>query len=141
MAVVIWVTYGGGSKSHAKARVSEAGRGGAREDCFRSLAWVTQRIEGHGMATLSREGSAMKRRGNPAACWAVESGIAYEPAVAALFAYLAEEVLPHAVAEEHSIYRVAGARADLADTVNEMTAEHRVLTSTTQSLANAQIGK
>ena len=68
---------------------------------------------------------------------AVESGIAYEPAVAALVAYLAEEVLPHAVAEEHTIYRVAGARADLADTVNEMTAEHRVLTSAAESLANA----
>jgi len=68
---------------------------------------------------------------------AVESGIAYEPAVAALVAYLAEEVLPHAVAEEHTIYRVAGARADLADTVNEMTAEHRVLTSATEALANA----
>jgi uncharacterized protein (DUF2249 family) len=68
---------------------------------------------------------------------AVESGIAYEPAVAALVAYLAEEVLPHALAEEHSIYRVAGIRGDLADTVNEMTAEHRVLTSATESLANA----
>jgi uncharacterized protein (DUF2249 family)/hemerythrin-like domain-containing protein len=68
---------------------------------------------------------------------AVESGIAYEPAVAALVAYLAEEVLPHAVAEEHTIYRVAGVRADLADTVDKMTAEHRVLTSATESLANA----
>src|SRR5665213_4385232 len=68
---------------------------------------------------------------------AVEGGIAYEPAVAALVAYLAEEVLPHALAEEHSLYRVAGSRAVLADTVNEMTAEHRVLTSATESLANA----
>src|SRR5664279_364410 len=68
---------------------------------------------------------------------AVERGIAYEPAVAALVAYLAEEVLPHAVAEEHTIYRVAGARADLADTVNEMISEHRVLTSAVESLANA----
>ena len=68
---------------------------------------------------------------------AAESGIAYEPAVAALVTYLAEEVLPHAVAEEHSIYRVAGVRTDLADTVEEMTAEHRVLVSATESLANA----
>jgi uncharacterized protein (DUF2249 family)/hemerythrin-like domain-containing protein len=68
---------------------------------------------------------------------AAEGGIAYEPAVAALVAYLAEEVLPHALAEEHTIYRVAGGRSDLADTVNEMTAEHRVLTSATESLANA----
>ena len=70
----------------------------------------------------------------------MESGIAYEPAAAALVAYLAEQVLPHAMAEEHTIYRVAGARADradLVDTVHEMTAEHRVLTSATESLANA----
>ena len=53
---------------------------------------------------------------------AVGNGIGYEPAVAALLTYLAEEVLSHAAAEEHTIYRVAGARADLADTVNEMIA-------------------
>ena len=69
--------------------------------------------------------------------WGHGECIAYEPAVAALIAYLSEEVLPHAVAEEHTSYRVAGARADRADTVNEMTAEHRVLTSATESLANA----
>jgi uncharacterized protein (DUF2249 family)/iron-sulfur cluster repair protein YtfE (RIC family) len=68
---------------------------------------------------------------------AVDNGIAYEPAVAALVAYLAEEVLPHAVAEEHTIYLVAGARADLASTVKEMIDEHRVLTSAVESLANA----
>ena len=68
---------------------------------------------------------------------AVTSGVAHESAVAALVAYLAEEVLPHAVAEEHTIYRVAGARADLAGRVGEMTAEHRALTSATESLANA----
>ena len=59
------------------------------------------------------------------------------PAVGALIAYLAEEVLPHALAEEHSIYRVAAARADLADTVNAMIAEHRVLASAIESLASA----
>jgi uncharacterized protein (DUF2249 family)/iron-sulfur cluster repair protein YtfE (RIC family) len=68
---------------------------------------------------------------------AVGNGVGYEPAVAALVTYLAEEVLSHAAAEEHTIYRVAGARADLADTVNEMIAEHRVLTSAVESLANA----
>src|SRR5665213_1852460 len=68
---------------------------------------------------------------------AVESGIAYEPAVAALVAFLAEEVLPHAVAEEHTIYRVAGARADLAGTVKVMVGEHRLLTSAVESLASA----
>ncbi|HEY5303284.1 MAG TPA: DUF2249 domain-containing protein [Acidimicrobiales bacterium] len=68
---------------------------------------------------------------------AVGSGIAYEPAVADLIAYLAEEVIPHAVAEELSIYRTAATRANLARTVSEMIAEHRVLTAAVESLANA----
>jgi uncharacterized protein (DUF2249 family) len=70
----------------------------------------------------------------------VNSGIAYEPAVAKLVTYLAEEVIPHAVAEELSIYRTAATRADLANTVNEMIAEHRVLTAAVESLANASNG-
>jgi uncharacterized protein (DUF2249 family) len=69
---------------------------------------------------------------------AVDSGIAYEPAVAELITYLAEEVIPHAVAEELSIYRTAATRANLARTVNEMIAEHRVLTAAVESLANAR---
>lgn len=69
---------------------------------------------------------------------AVNSGIAYEAAVAELIAYLAEEVIPHAVAEELSIYRTAATRANLADTVNEMIAEHRLLTAAVESLANAR---
>jgi uncharacterized protein (DUF2249 family) len=67
---------------------------------------------------------------------AVGRGAPYEPAVGALVTYLAEEVLPHAVAEESSIYRAAGARADLANTVNGMIAEHRVLASAVESLAS-----
>src|SRR5665213_3357066 len=57
---------------------------------------------------------------------AVGRGMPDGPAVGALITYLAEEVLPHALAEEDSIYRAAGTRADLADTVNGMIAEHRV---------------
>jgi uncharacterized protein (DUF2249 family) len=71
---------------------------------------------------------------------AVNSGIAYEPAVAELVTYLAEDVIPHAVAEELSIYRTAATRADLANTVNEMIAEHRVLTAAVESLANVSNG-
>ena len=41
---------------------------------------------------------------------AVGRGTPDGPAVGALVTYLAEEVLPHALAEEHSIYRAAGAR-------------------------------
>jgi len=69
---------------------------------------------------------------------AVDHGTAYEPAVAALVAYLAEEVLTHAEAEELTIYGAAGARADLVETVNEMIAEHRVLASAVEALATAQ---
>ena len=67
---------------------------------------------------------------------AVDSGVAYEPVVAQLITYLAEEVIPHAVAEELSIYRTAATRANLAGTVNEMIAEHRVLTAAIESLAH-----
>jgi uncharacterized protein (DUF2249 family) len=49
-------------------------------------------------------------------------------AVAGLVAYLAEEVLPHAIAEERTIYPAA-ARAGLAGTVEEMTAEHVTLSA------------
>src|SRR5665213_1908958 len=66
---------------------------------------------------------------------AVNSGIAYELAVGELVTYLAEEVIPHAVAEELSIYRAAAARADLTNTVNEMITEHHVLTEAVESLA------
>jgi uncharacterized protein (DUF2249 family) len=67
----------------------------------------------------------------------VDNGIAYEPAVASLLTFMAEEVLPHAVAEEHTLYRIAGARADLASTVKAMVGEHRLLTSAVESLARA----
>jgi iron-sulfur cluster repair protein YtfE (RIC family) len=52
----------------------------------------------------------------------------YGAAVASLVAYLAEEVLPHAAAEEKTIYPAA-ARARLASTVEEMTAEHVTLSA------------
>ena len=68
---------------------------------------------------------------------AVKNGTAFEPMVASLVAYLAEEVLPHAVAEEHSIYRVARTRINLTDTVDAMIVEHRVLASAIESLAEA----
>lgn len=68
---------------------------------------------------------------------AVNSGISHEPSVAELLTYLAEQVLPHARVEELSFYRVAAARADLANTVNEMITEHRVLVAAIESLANA----
>ena len=71
---------------------------------------------------------------------AVDQGIAYEPVAAELVTYLAEEVLPTPEAEERTVYGAAGTRADLAETVNEMIAEHRVLTSATDALATAPNG-
>ena len=71
---------------------------------------------------------------------AVDSAFPYEPSVAELVAYIGDEVLPHALAEEHTIYPEAAARAELADTVNEMIAEHRRLASVVEELAAAGSG-
>ncbi|MHB8245531.1 MAG: DUF2249 domain-containing protein [Acidimicrobiales bacterium] len=68
---------------------------------------------------------------------AVGSGAPYEVAAAELVAYVAEEVLPHAIAEEHSIYQAAGALPDLVGTVAEMIAEHRQLVSSVEALATS----
>ncbi|MHB1850368.1 MAG: DUF2249 domain-containing protein [Acidimicrobiales bacterium] len=59
---------------------------------------------------------------------------AYEIAVAELAAYVAEEVLPHAIAEEHSVYQAAGGLPGLADTVSGMVAEHRQLAASVEAL-------
>ncbi len=58
-------------------------------------------------------------------------------AAAELVAYLAKEVLPHAMAEEHTLYRAAAAKADLAETVAGMVDEHRKLVSLAERLATA----
>ena len=65
---------------------------------------------------------------------AVAAGQPYGTAVADLVAYLAEEVLPHAAAEEKTIYPAA-ARAGLAGTVGEMAAEHVTLAAAAARLA------
>lgn len=64
----------------------------------------------------------------------------YGTAVAGLVAYLAEEVLPHAAAEEKSIYPAA-ARAGLADLVEEMTAEHVTLSALGARIATLPDGE
>lgn len=66
---------------------------------------------------------------------AVDDGIPYHPAVAELVAYSGDEVLPHALAEERTIYVVAAARSELADTVGEMIVEHRRLACALEDLA------
>jgi uncharacterized protein (DUF2249 family)/hemerythrin-like domain-containing protein len=70
----------------------------------------------------------------------VEVGDSYEPAVAELVAYVAEQVLPHALAEEHTIYQAASARDELAETVAAMVDEHRRLASLVERLATADAG-
>lgn len=71
---------------------------------------------------------------------AVTDDTAYAPEVAKLIAHFSDEVLPHALAEERSIYQVAGARADLAGTVVEMIAEHRSLAIAVEGLAGSPNG-
>lgn len=58
---------------------------------------------------------------------AVAAGRPHGTAVAGLIGYLAGEVLPHAAAEENSIYPAAVAHADMAGLVGEMIAEHVTL--------------
>jgi len=69
---------------------------------------------------------------------AVDSNGPYEAAVAEMVAYVADEVIPHAMAEEHSIYQAAGGLPDLAGTVAEMIAEHRQLVASVEALATSQ---
>ncbi len=64
----------------------------------------------------------------------------YEAAAAELVAYLAKEVLPHAMAEERTLYQAAAAKEDLAGTVAGMIDEHRELASLVERLATASAG-
>ena len=67
---------------------------------------------------------------------AVAAGEPYDAPRAELVAYLAGEVLPHAAAEEKTIYR-ASAGIGLVEKVEAMTAEHRVLEGRVEALAAA----
>ena len=52
-----------------------------------------------------------------------------------LVSYLTNEVLPHAIAEEHSIYQAAADLPSLSATVSSMIQEHEMLASLTAKLA------
>jgi len=82
-------------------------------------------------ATLGEE---LTRRADAVSA-AVAAGRPYGAAVAGLIAYLAEEVLPHATAEEKSIYPAAAAHADMAGMVGEMIGEHVMLSALGARLA------
>jgi hemerythrin-like domain-containing protein len=57
-----------------------------------------------------------------------------------LISFLSDEVLPHAAAEELTLYRSAATRSALALALNEMTSEHRRLVALTEDLSNATSG-
>ena len=72
---------------------------------------------------------------------AAAGGPGHETARAALLAYVANEVLTHAAAEERTVYRAAAAKAELAGTVAGMTEEHRELAGLVERLATATDGQ
>ena len=65
----------------------------------------------------------------------------YEVPTAELLYYLTSEVLPHALAEEQSVYRVASTKEKLATTIAGMIEEHRTLAALTERLARATSGE
>lgn len=62
-----------------------------------------------------------------AVCAAAESGAPFEAPAAALREFLAGEIMPHAEAEEHTLYSAAASQARGGELVAAMTAEHRTL--------------
>ena len=60
-------------------------------------------------------------------CDAVANGVPYEQPLATLREYLEGEVLPHAEAEERTLYRAAVTQARGSELVRTLTAEHREL--------------
>jgi uncharacterized protein (DUF2249 family)/iron-sulfur cluster repair protein YtfE (RIC family) len=86
------------------------------------------------MAHHARLGEELARRADSVSA-AVAAGRPYGAGVAGLIAYLAEEVLPHAAAEEKNIYPAAAAHADMAGMVGEMIAEHVTLSALGARLA------
>jgi hypothetical protein len=60
-------------------------------------------------------------------CEAVDSGVPFERQMMILRDYLADEILPHAEAEERSLYRAAVTQARGSELVRALTAEHHAL--------------
>lgn len=71
---------------------------------------------------------------------AVAAGLPHETAAKALANYVAREVLPHAEAEEATIYRSAAARPELGALVRAMTDEHGRIRRTLTALVAARDG-
>ena len=62
------------------------------------------------------------------------------PAVADFIAYMTSEVLPHAAAEEATIYPAAAAHPGLSETVDAMTSEHKTLSAAAARLGGLSDG-
>jgi hemerythrin HHE cation binding domain-containing protein len=77
----------------------------------------------HHHAVLRR---GLERRSG-ALCEAVESGVPFERLMMTLREYLAGEILPHAKAEERTLYQAAATHARGSDLVRALTAEHHAL--------------
>jgi AcrR family transcriptional regulator len=77
----------------------------------------------HHHAVLRR---GLERRSG-ALCEAVESGVPFERLMMTLRGYVAGEILPHANAEERTLYRAAATQARGSDLVGALTAEHHAL--------------
>ncbi len=77
----------------------------------------------HHHAVLRRD---LERRAG-ALCEAVESGAPFERQMTILRDYLASEILPHAEAEERTLYQAAATQARGSELVRALTAEHHAL--------------
>jgi hypothetical protein len=60
-------------------------------------------------------------------CEAAENGVPFQRQMAILRGYLEEKVLPHAKAEERTLYQAAAAQASGSELVRELTGEHHTL--------------
>ena len=77
----------------------------------------------HHHAVLRR---GLERRAG-ALCEAVEHGVPFERLMTALREYMADEILPHARAEERTLWQAAATRAPGSELVRALTAEHHAL--------------
>lgn len=81
------------------------------------------RLVVHHHAVLRR---GLERRAG-ALCEAAENGIGFQRQMGTLREYLTGEILPHAQAEERTLYPAAAAHARGSELVRALTAEHREL--------------
>ena len=67
-------------------------------------------------------------------CEAVESGVPFERQMTVLRDYLADEIFPHAEAEERTLYPAAASQARGSELVRELIGEHQALAYLTSRL-------